>query len=100
MRGPDGRDETVAVDWAFLGTAAVGEELASLVCASVMLADADPDRVRELGETCFEGYLAGLRDAGWDGDPKLVRLGYAAGTIRYGLFPAAIVGPHQPNPQR
>jgi len=94
--GPEACEETVAVDWAFLGTAAVGEELAPLVCASVMLADADPDRVRELGETCFEGYLAGLRDAGWVSDARLARLGYAAGTIRYGLVPIAIVGAMDP----
>jgi hypothetical protein len=32
-RTPHGADETVAVDWAFLGKAAVGEELASLVAS-------------------------------------------------------------------
>jgi hypothetical protein len=26
---------------------------------------------------CFEGYLQGLREAGWNGDPRVVRTGYA-----------------------
>jgi hypothetical protein len=33
---------------------------------------------------CFEGYLQGLRDAGWNGDPKLVRMGYTVSCmLRY-----------------
>jgi len=31
----------------------------------------------------FEGYLEGLRDAGWRGDPRQVRLGYTAASLRY-----------------
>jgi hypothetical protein len=84
VRSPNGADETVGVDWAFLGTAAVGEELAPLVGASVIMADEHADRVPDLGETCFAGYLEGLRDAGWSGDDRLARLGYAAGMIRFG----------------
>lgn len=93
IRAEDGRDETVAIDWALVGAAAVGEELAPLVCASVGLAGEHAERVRDLGETAFEGYLAGLRDAGWTGDAGLVRLGYAAGVPRYavaGGVPAAL----------
>lgn len=29
--------------------------------------------------------MEGLRDMGWDGDPRLVRLGYTASSIRYAL---------------
>jgi hypothetical protein len=100
VRSPNGADETVAVDWAFLGTAVVGDELAPLVGSSVIHAGEHADHVRDLGETCFAGYLAGLRDAGWSGDARLARLGYAAGIIRYvGTWtplvmdnPAAIAG--------
>jgi hypothetical protein len=95
-RTPDGGDETVAVDWAFLGTAAVGEELAPLVCASTAHADADPARVRELGETAFEGYLTGLREGGWDGDARDARLGYTAGVIRYGLVAFGLLAAIEP----
>jgi hypothetical protein len=83
VRSRSGADETVGVDWAFLGTAPVGDELAPLVGSSAIHAGEHVDHVRDLGETCFAGYLAGLRDAGWSGDARLARLGYAAGTIRY-----------------
>jgi hypothetical protein len=95
-RAPEGRDETVAVDWAFLGTAAVGEEIAPLVCASTAHADADPARVRELGELSFAGYLTGLREARWHGDARLARLGYTAGVIRYGLAAIGLVAALEP----
>jgi hypothetical protein len=95
-RTQDGRDETVAVDWAFFGTAAVGEELAPLVCASTAHADADPARVRELGELAFEEYLIGLREGGWEGDARDVRLGYTAGVIRYGLVAFGLLGAIEP----
>jgi hypothetical protein len=91
VRGPAGAIATVAVDWAFLGRAAVGEEIVPLVSASVTLADADPGQVRELGEEAFAGYVAGLRDAGWTGDAGLARLGYTAGMIRYGLVAWAVI---------
>jgi hypothetical protein len=84
VRAPNGADETVGVDWAFVGTAAVGEELAQLVAASVVHAGDYADRVRDLGEVCFAGYLEGLREVGWSGDARLARLGYAAGMIRFG----------------
>jgi hypothetical protein len=91
--------ETVAVDWGFLGLAAVGEELAPLVCPSVTLADADPEHIRDLGEVAFSGYVEGLGDAGWTGDVRLARLGYAAGMIRYGLVAWALVALIEPEIQ-
>ena len=35
-RAPTGRDETVAIDWAYAGVAAVGEDLVNLVVASAL----------------------------------------------------------------
>jgi hypothetical protein len=83
VSSPGGIDETVAIDWANLGTAAVGQELAPLLCASTIWAGERADQARELGETCFDGYLEGLREAGWKGDRRLVRLGYTAGIIEF-----------------
>src|SRR5262245_34138911 len=85
-----------AVAWDFFGTAAVGEELPPLVCASVFNADADPDRVRDLGELAFGEYVRGLRDAGWTGGTRLARLGYTAGAIRYTLPAMALVAATDP----
>jgi len=73
-----GGDQTVAIDWAFLGFGAVGEELEPLVCRSLLFNDVELSQVRELDKIIFAGYLDGLRDVGWRGDPGQVRLGYTA----------------------
>ncbi len=59
-----------ALDWAYIGIAAVGEELAPLIAMSSFMLNID-----QLFETCLEGYLAGLAESGWDGDPVQVRFG-------------------------
>jgi hypothetical protein len=71
------------VDWAFVGRGAIGEELVPLVHASVITFDVDFNKIQELEDIVIDGYLKGLRDAGWWGDTKLVRLGYAASSLRY-----------------
>jgi hypothetical protein len=61
-RDPAGQEQTVAIDWAFVGHAAFGEELASLVAASVASGHVEPERMKELEKTVLEGYLDGLND--------------------------------------
>lgn len=71
----------VAVDWAYTGIGAVGEELAPLVLMPVLL---EGRVARRLDAVCFAAYLEGLRAAGWTGDPALVRLGFTvAAALRY-----------------
>jgi hypothetical protein len=72
---------TVAIDWGYMGTAPVGAELVALVAASLGFLEIPSDRVMELDRLCFEGYLQGLGDAGWKGDPKLVRTGYVVSLL-------------------
>jgi len=79
----DGDDQTVVIDWAFAGRGAIGEELAPLVLASFALFEVDLAQTQALEEIVFEGYLEGLRDAGWRGDPRQVRLGYSAASLRH-----------------
>jgi hypothetical protein len=87
-RSRDGKDETVALDWAFSGLGALGEDLAALVAASAVWFQAEPENLPELDRQVFEGYLEGLRDAGWVGDWRLPRLGYtAAAAIWNGIWP-------------
>jgi hypothetical protein len=77
-------DQTVAIDWAFVGYGAVGEELEPLVCRSIFLNEVELIQAQELDEIVFAGYLDGLSDAGWQGDGDQVRLGFtAAVTLRY-----------------
>jgi hypothetical protein len=76
--GADGLDQTVAIDWAFVGTGAIGEEIEPLVLRSLAFGEVEPGEGRELDKAVFAGYLDGLRDAGWRGDPRQARLGYTA----------------------
>jgi Phosphotransferase enzyme family len=96
----EGSEEIVAVDWAFTGLGPVGADLAPLVGVDIVIGGIRPDQLSELdaaafrdyvGEldtSAFEAYVNGLRDAGWDDDPRLVRLGYTASVVlRYALYP-------------
>lgn len=76
-----GHLQTVMIDWAFVGSAAAGEEIAPLVAASLNFLDFDSTQVKALDQVVFEGYLEGLREAGWRGDPRTVRSTYAAASI-------------------
>jgi hypothetical protein len=75
--GPQ-RDELVALDWADAGHAAVGQELVPLVLGSLDFFEAVGIAPHDLDAACFASYMVGLREAGWAGDERLVRLGFTA----------------------
>ena len=77
-QGTNGQEQTVAVDWEIVGSGAIGEEIATLVGISLQFLDFPVSQAKELDTIVFEGYLDGLRDAGWTGDERLVRFGFAA----------------------
>jgi hypothetical protein len=81
----DGAGQTVAIDWEDVAQGAAGEDLVSLVIVSLLSNHIALSDSLEFDALVFESYLKGLRDSGWSGDPQLVRLGYTAGCIRYGL---------------
>jgi hypothetical protein len=84
IRAGPGGEEPVALDWAYAGHGAVGEDLEQLVVASLFFFETVGIAPRELDAVCFAGYVAGLRDAGWAGDERLVRLGFtAAAALRH-----------------
>lgn len=89
-RGADGRDQTVAIDWAFTGTGALGEDIVPLSAATVGFFEVEIDQMQELDDIVFEGYLNGLRDTGWRGDPRAVRFAYAAASALRYLFPIGL----------
>ena len=73
----DGHAQTVAIDWALAGRGSIGQEISSTVFRA-LYTGISASQAKELVATIFEGYLAGLRDAGWHGDARLVRFGYTA----------------------
>ncbi len=84
--GSDGGRETYMIDWAFSGQGTVGEELVALCIVSVMFMEVPASSALALEEVAFAGYLDGLREAGWRGDPRQVLLGYTvAGLLRFSL---------------
>ena len=91
--------ETVAIDWSWLNVSAVGFDLSTLVnfFASRLGSATDatnsiifaPEAEREAPiSQILETYAAGMRDAGWQGETALVRLGYLLATAeRYLAHP-------------
>lgn len=75
----DGREETVLLDWGMAGLAPLGSDLGQLViglCQNHMTLPED-----EAQQLLIDSYLAGLREMGWTGDEREVRLGFTATTV-------------------
>ena len=81
IRRPAGA--VVLLDWAFAGDGAVGEDLGNHIPDAVFDLFWPADRLSELEETCFDAYLRGLREAGWRGVEREVRLGVVASCVKY-----------------
>lgn len=64
----DGEIQVTAVDWAFSGVAALGQELAPLLLSN--------RRETRLEAQALDQYLQGLTSVGWQGDANAVQLGY------------------------
>ena len=71
----DGRSETVAIDWALTGYGRVGEDIGAMLAVDLEFLAVAASQARELDQAVFAGYIDGLRDAGWQGDVRLARLG-------------------------
>jgi hypothetical protein len=78
----DGDDQTVVIDWAYVGPGPIGADANPLVWFTAV-AEFAMDKMQELEEIVLEGYLQGLREVGWQGDPRQVRLGYLAAGVHY-----------------
>jgi hypothetical protein len=90
--GQDDR-QLVAIDWAFVGKGSVGEDLASLMRHARQAPEVIAYGIQQLDEAVFAGYVEGLRDAGWRGDPEEARLGYTVHAALRGLVTIGQVVP-------
>jgi hypothetical protein len=78
------KDGTFAlVDWSFVGEGALGEDVGNLVPDSVFDLFVAARDLPDLDREVFTGYVSGLREAGWEGDERLVRLGMCASAVKY-----------------
>jgi len=74
--------DLVLIDWGFAGVGSAGEDPGNLVPDSVFDLRHPSSMLHDLDRTVFDAYLAGLRDAGWDGDERLIRLGMTASACK------------------
>ena len=81
IRRPTG--EVVLLDWAFAGDGAVGEDVGNHVPDAVFDLFWPAERIGELDVACFAAYLTGLREGGWRGARREVRLGVVASCVKY-----------------
>ncbi len=77
-RGDDGNVATVALDWGMAGRGILGEEIVPLFAATLTFVAMPAAQIPRLDQIIFTNYIAGLRAAGWQGDERLVRFGFAA----------------------
>ncbi len=80
----DGGLDVFLIDWELAGLGALGQDLSPLVTVSAFMFETGEISLEDLDAAAFEAYLQGLRDAGWKGDQRIVRLGYSAdATLRF-----------------
>jgi hypothetical protein len=71
------------VDWSFVGEGVLGEDIGNLVPDSVFDLFVPARDLPDLDREVFGGYVSGLREAGWEGDERAVRLGMCASAVKY-----------------
>jgi hypothetical protein len=76
-RQVNGVERTGAIDWQIVGTGHLGEDPAALFAVSLQLLDVPSAEIRTFEQVVLDGYVDGLRDTGWRGDPDSIRLGFA-----------------------
>jgi hypothetical protein len=74
----DGSAGLTLIDWAYPGLAAVGTDAGDLFGESFCLAELGDTPPAILDQAIFESYVAGLCEAGWRGDAKMVRFAFTA----------------------
>jgi hypothetical protein len=86
-----GDDVTVLFDWALAGYGALGGEISNLVWSSLLEFKLDINDAERLEAEVVVGYLRGLADVGWRGDPRQVRCAYLISSVLlFGLVPEAV----------
>ena len=72
----------VAIDWNGTGVGPLGLDAAQLFTTSVFNFTIGVDQIADVAKGIYERYLTGVQAAGWQGDSRIVRLGYTASMFR------------------
>ena len=84
-RSADGREQTVALDWALTGVCVIGYDLGSLAFGAYL--NRPEAGLAEVDDALFTSYLDGLRDVGCRIDADTVRFAYTtAAALSIGPF--------------
>ncbi|GGS38522.1 aminoglycoside phosphotransferase [Streptomyces violaceus] len=86
----DGRD-SVLFDWAFAGDGALGEDLGNYLPDCVFDLFVPAADLPGLAKAAYDAYVLGLRESGWHGDERLVRLGVCASAVKYDWLTALML---------
>ena len=82
---------SVAFDWAFAGDGALGEDLGNYLPDTVFDLFLPAAHLPAYAATAYDAYLHGLRESGWRGDERLVRLGVCASAVKYDWITALML---------
>ena len=66
-----------------IGHGVIGEEIATTFTVTLQFQDCDARFARQLDTLIYDGYLAGLRDAGWSGKSEIVRFGFVTTAVLF-----------------
>jgi len=77
-----GDPEIAAIDWSFVGVGPLGQDAVQLFTPIVFYPAPSVDQIAGVAQGIYTRYLSGVQAAGWQGDPRLVRLGYTTSMIR------------------
>jgi hypothetical protein len=81
IRETTGIAQVVAIDWSQAGLSVPGADIGHLVSLGALFSHIKPDQMPWLDRLVFPAYIQGLHEAGWQGDERQIRLGYAASTV-------------------
>jgi Phosphotransferase enzyme family len=87
-------DAAILVDWAYCGIGALGEDPGNFVPDAILDGFVAVEDADDLERAVWDGYRAGLAEAGWAGDERAVRFAFAATPwLKFGwLSPAVVSG--------